>query len=806
VALILALCVGLAVAVVWLAATLRQWYSWRTAFPETAGRLRFVGLEAPVVVHRDTRGVPHVRAQSERDGFFALGFVHAQDRLAQMLWLDRLARGRSAEVVGPDGLEWDRLARVIGFGALADEQLGRLASRTRRALDAYAAGVNARIERMERGEIGVPAAVRVLDIPLETWDASDSLAVFKAFAWGLGASVDASLVLQELIEKLGAEGARPFFPRRDFEPLPAPRATVRAGGAGPGSRAVSSAALRRALGLHGPSVGSSAWVVGAAHSASGHPILVADSHLAPTVPAHLHVAHVSAGALDVAGLTLPGVPVFWTGRNPHLAWASVHARAVVTDLFVEMLDPNDASRYHDGSRWRSLDERVETLRVRGGPDEELRVASTRHGPLLPVAGARDPLSVAWTGARIDGPSGIGSLLDVARAEDAGALVEALRLHREPVLAVAFADAAGAAGMQVAGWIPQRALSPGLLPLPGRARWYDWTDSVSFEALPRARLSDGEGWVVVADGPLPTALGQDAIEWTWRSGERTARIEELLRAAVEAGPVDVQGMSALQTDVVSLRGPALIGHVLALLDGEGQEPLSPEARELLAILRGWDGASSPDSVGAAVYHEFVATLTEALLEPHLGRPLLRRYLALPPADPERVVFEALSRAGLTAQPGGWEGRATVTRGVRESLHQTWLRLTFSLGASRGRWNWGRLHELRFEPFGGLGRWLGKEFALGPYPYGGSRGTINAAAYDPSEPYAVRVASTARFAVDTGPLDEVLTALAPGQSEHPGHPHHRDGVADWLAGRSSLLEPRRLPMEMSSLAQLVLEPVR
>jgi len=98
VALILALCVGLAVALVWLGAALRQWSSWRAAFPQTAGSLRFVGLDAPVVVHRDTRGVPHVRAENERDGFFALGFVHAQDRLAQMLWLDRLARGRTAEV------------------------------------------------------------------------------------------------------------------------------------------------------------------------------------------------------------------------------------------------------------------------------------------------------------------------------------------------------------------------------------------------------------------------------------------------------------------------------------------------------------------------------------------------------------------------------------------------------------------------------------------------------------------------------------------------------------------------------------
>jgi penicillin amidase len=806
IALILALSAGVALAAAWLGATLRQRSALRAAFPQANGRLPVVSLEAPVVVHRDARGIPHVRAESERDGFFALGFVHAQDRLAQMLWLERLARGRTAEVIGSDGLEWDRVARVIGFGDLADAQLGRLASHTRRALDAYAAGINARIERIEGGKVGAPAVVRALDIPLETWEPADSLAVFKAYAWGLGASVEASLVFQELVEELGAEGARPFVPRRDLEPPPAPRATVRAGGAGPDRGAFSSDPLRRALGLHGPSMGSSAWVIGAAHTGSGHPILAADSHLAPTVPAHLHFAHVSAGDLDVAGTTLPGVPVFWTGRNPHLAWASVHARAVVSDLFVETLDPGDPSRHYDGSRWRALPERIERLRVRGGAVEELRVAHTRHGPLLPARGDGDPLSVAWTGARIDGPSGIGSLLDVMRAEDAGALVDALRPHHEPVLAVAFADAAGVAGMQVAGWIPRRALTPGLLPLPGRARWYDWVDPVSFEALPRARLSDGTGWIVVADAPLPAVAGQEPIEWLWRSGERAARIEQLLQAAVEAGPVDVRSMSALQADVASLRAPALIGHALALLDAESQNPLSPEARELVAILRAWDGHSGPDSTGAVIYHEFVARLTEALLEPRLGGALLQRYLALPRADPERIVFEAVRSAALDAEPDHWEDRAAVARSVRESLHQAWLRLTFGLGANRGRWTWGRLHELRFEPFGGLGKWLGKRAPIGPYPYGGSRGTVSAAAYDPSEPFAVRVASTARFAVDSGSLDQALTALAPGQSEHREHPNYRDGIPDWLAGRSSLLATGRLLVEEASLARLVLEPVR
>ena len=54
-------------------------------------------------------------------------------------------------------------------------------------------------------------------------------------------------------------------------------------------------------------------------------MLVADSHFEPTVPAALYLAHLRCPELDVAGATLPGVPIFWWGRNPWLAWASVNA-------------------------------------------------------------------------------------------------------------------------------------------------------------------------------------------------------------------------------------------------------------------------------------------------------------------------------------------------------------------------------------------------------------------------------------------------------------------------------------------------
>ena len=124
------------------------------AFPIASGQLRVEGLSARLEIARDDRGIPHVLAQGEGDGWFGLGFVHAQDRLAQMVWLRRLASGRVAEWLGEEGLAWDRLARTIGFSHHAEALVARLDPDISLALEAYAAGVNARLARIRSGRVG----------------------------------------------------------------------------------------------------------------------------------------------------------------------------------------------------------------------------------------------------------------------------------------------------------------------------------------------------------------------------------------------------------------------------------------------------------------------------------------------------------------------------------------------------------------------------------------------------------------------------------------------------------------------------
>ena len=53
----------------------------RQSLPHLEGEIPVAGINAAVEILRDAYGVPHIFAASEHDAQFALGFVHAQDRL-----------------------------------------------------------------------------------------------------------------------------------------------------------------------------------------------------------------------------------------------------------------------------------------------------------------------------------------------------------------------------------------------------------------------------------------------------------------------------------------------------------------------------------------------------------------------------------------------------------------------------------------------------------------------------------------------------------------------------------------------------
>lgn len=186
---------------------------------------------------------------------------------------------------------------------------------------------------------------------------------------------------------------------------------------------------------------------------------------------------------------------------------------------------------------------------------------------------------------------------------------------------------------------------------------------------------------------------------------------------------------------------------------------------------------------------------------MGRELLARYLALGRVRPADLVAVVLEEAANGGGRSGWADPAQVGEAVRVSLGGTWLQLSSQLGMIREKWRWGQLHPLRFRALSN-GRVAGS--SLGPFPYPGDGGSVQVADHRPLESFEVSTAATFRFAIDAAALDEALASLAPGESEHPGHPHQSDALLRWLAGRPTLLATSPLVVEETAVAELRLEP--
>ena len=78
------------------------------------------------------------------------------------------------------------------------------------------------------------------------------------------------------------------------------------------------------------------------------------------------------------------------------------------------------------------------------------------------------------------------------------------------------------------------------------------------------------------------------------------------------------------------------------------------------------------------------------------------------------------------------------------------------------------------------------------------------YDVTRPYGARSASLYRIAVDLAEDDRILTSLAPGQSEHAGLAHYRDGLRPWLNGHPRLFARSSFLVEENTVDLLRLEP--
>ncbi len=544
------------------------WYVFRRPLSRVKGDVELPELSAPVEIVRDRWGVPHIYAETERDAFFAQGYVHAQDRLFQMEYARRLARGTLAEVFGVAALEADRWSRVIGFWRSTHRDCQGLGPEETGALEAYAAGVNAYIVS---SRLRMPAEFTIAGFKPDPWQTQDTLGVLKVLGWALSQNWEGELLRVELLQALGPERAAELEP---FYPAGNPIVVPNLGGiTSPEQLAEAAGRLRTAYQAasqwfgQATMAGSNNWVIGPLRTATRRPLLANDPHLSVTMPSLWYENHVEAadGSLRFTGATIPGIPGIVVGHNERIAWGITAGRADTQDLFVEQRHPERPTWFRAGDEWTPATVLNEEIRVRSQAEPHLEeVILTRHGPLInglvaaagpsPEDGGRQALpdlALRWSGH--EPSASMRGLLGLLKAQDWPSFRAALADVGDPSLNIVYADVDGNIGYQYVARVPNRRRGHGLLPSPGWDDSYAWDGWVPFEELPSA-LNPPQGYALSANNkPAPDSyphfLGAD-----WYPGYRAARIDRMLQAKPRFTIHDFQNM---QMDVFSVQAEALV---------------------------------------------------------------------------------------------------------------------------------------------------------------------------------------------------------------------------------------------------------
>ncbi len=748
----------------------------RAPIPLREGHARLRGLSSPAEVKFDRRGTPHVRAATEQDAYRVLGWLHAGDRLFQMETRRRTAAGRLSESMGAATVRMDERARTLGIRAQAEREFRALSVGERRLLEAYASGVNAYVSSHPR-----PWELVALGIRPEPWTALDSLRFLGLMFTTLSASES---VERANLSRILRSGLGPLLPVLDaqsaaptFVPPEAPYPVARGARlpAGPGTVG-----------------GSNAWAVSGLRTASGRPILANDPHLEAEMPGVWYAAHlVTADGLDVAGLTMAGIPGIVIGHNGVAAWGLTMHQADDADLFLERLDET-GERYEAQGRWLPVERSVERIGVKGGRDVEIRLARTRHGPVVemfhPEGSGPLAVSLAWSPA-LD----VGSLrafLAAARARTAEEIAGAWSLYRGPSLNVCWATADGRIGLLAAGAVPRRKRGDGRLPVPGWTGSYDWDGLVPQADLPRIE-DPPEGFVASANDDWTASGVRLPYPGDYAPRERVDRIREVLASLRRATPSDIR---VLQNDVLSLYAVRVRDALLRI------GARDPEARRALVILAGWDGRALRRGP-SLLFYTFMQDLRRRAFGPREER--LRERL---PAG-----WDLLARMiGGTGGSALWDDPGTDEVETREAAVSASLAAALRVveareGAVPAAWSWGRAHALSYvHPFAEAFPALGRLLNIGPIEMPGDSATVAVSAFSlASRDAGPWLIVSARLIVDLGDPDGSRLVLPLGESGQFGDPRRDDQAAAWAEGRDFPFPFRRAAVDAAAVSTLRLE---
>lgn len=509
-------------------------------------------------LYRDTWGVPHVYAQTEAAGAYALGYAQAEDRLADIHDSVRTGLGRMSEVYGKQYVEQDYLMRLCRNEPLARQYWHTVPAHLKELVTAFAAGIQA-------CAVQHPEKVPDQALDLEPWM---FLTVGRAMIlrWPLGTIQDDLKAGQKKV-------------------------TLRPG----------------------PAMRSNQWAVGPARSADNIPILLADPHLTWEGLAVLYEARVHAGNLHMNGFFLIGSPLVGIGHNRHVGWAMTTGGPDTSDVYEMKFRLGLPPQYQYDDQWRDVRVESITIRVKDSSPVVKPALTTHLGPVISAPDFKTGQAYVGASPYLEQMGLLEQSYQMAMATTTHELFDALGMNRLNEQNLMFADVEGSIGYVRSGATPIRPAGyDWSAPVPGHTSKTAWQGIHPIEDL--VHLFDpARGYMVncnispevmLVDSPLtPDRWPKYIYNVSWDTNNpRGRRAVQLLEADRS---VTRQEAMAYALDVYDLRAESWQQALRTAVEAVGTDRPSPvtefdaEFEAAVAAILAWDGQYVPEATATTL---------------------------------------------------------------------------------------------------------------------------------------------------------------------------------------------------------------
>ena len=618
------------------------------SIPDYNKTVELPGLISPIEIVRDTANVPHIYGDNDADIYFGLGYAHAQDRLWQLVVKRLTAQGRLSEIFGKQALPLDEFMRRLDIYSQAQKSVDVQDDRTKRALEAYAAGINARFLEINLKSLGRGAPeLLIYNIPLASWHPADSIAILKLFAVNSSSHYAKEILRARTLITLPD-------PKRVIDILPdSPEFKnettsevismldadnlIRTKKNQPKLDFFNGFANNRLAGA------SNSFAANNFRTATEGTLLANDPHFKLSVPSQFYLAHLELSSGGIIGGTIPGIPTVIAGRSPYIGWGISASYADDQDLYAEEINQNDDEKYKSLDGWKTFRSEETVIKIKGDNSKKIQLKWSENGPVLnkvtsqisDITPPNHEMAISWTMLTPQDTS-MTALINLTYSKDIKTALNALEGHVAPSLNYTLIDKENTA-LQLAGKLPKRGIdhnTRGRLPSFGYKEENRWRGYQSYDTNPRI-INPEIGLIANTNNKILDELFPNHISYDWGDTQRIARLTRLM----DSRKVHTrESFTEAQLDTISFPAKSLLPIIGANLwykpMATSNSLLDQDVTEALKLLAEWNGEMNEHLPEPLIFYSWMRKLQQRLTQDELG-VLSKEFSNFEPLFLERV---------------------------------------------------------------------------------------------------------------------------------------------------------------------------